>query len=116
MQDEPHQQCGLRGLAPALLCHPQLPAEAAEQGERGLRGGERRRLGASGNESRFNLRLTLLSGYHVTLQGDTSPGEPGLGSLGFCLFHPLPGSAWPDGKLAELAEQLGKMVEHPKSR
>ena len=31
------------------------------------------------------------------------------------MFHPLPGSAWADGKLTELAEQLGKMVEHPKS-
>ena len=29
---------------------------------------------------------------------------------------PLPSSAWADGKLAELAEQLGKMVEHPKSK
>ena len=29
---------------------------------------------------------------------------------------PLPGSAWADGKLEELAEQLGKMVEHPKSK
>ena len=28
----------------------------------------------------------------------------------------MPGSAWADGKLAELAEQLGKMVEHPKSK
>ena len=27
----------------------------------------------------------------------------------------LTGSAWADGKLAELAEQLGKIVEHPKS-
>ena len=29
---------------------------------------------------------------------------------------PLPGSAWADGKLAELAEHLGKMVEHPKPK
>ena len=28
----------------------------------------------------------------------------------------MSGSAWADGKLAELAEQLGKMVEHPKSK
>ena len=35
-----------------------------------------------------------------------------MGLLGFWLFHPLPGSAWADGKLAELAEQI---VEHPKS-
>ena len=28
------------------------------------------------------------------------------------LFHLLPGSAWADGNLAELAEQVGKMVEH----
>ena len=50
------------------------------------------------------------------VQGDPSPGEPPLGWLWFWLFHPLPGSAWADGKLAELAEQLGKMVEHPKSK
>ena len=31
-------------------------------------------------------------------------------------LHPLPGSAWADGKLAELAKHLGKMVEHPKSK
>ena len=31
--------------------------------------------------------------------------------LEFWLFHPLPGSA--DGKSAELAEELGKTVEHP---
>ena len=31
------------------------------------------------------------------------------------MFHPQPGSAWANGKLADLAEQLGKMVEHPKS-
>ena len=28
----------------------------------------------------------------------------------------LAGPAWADGKLAELAKQLGKMVEHPKSK
>ena len=28
----------------------------------------------------------------------------------------VPPSAWADGKLAELAEQLGKMVEDPKSK
>ena len=28
----------------------------------------------------------------------------------------LPGSAWANGKLAELAELLGKMVEHPKPK
>ena len=49
-QNEPHQHGGLRGLAPAVLRHPQLPPEAAEQGQRGLRGRERRRrFGASGN-------------------------------------------------------------------
>ena len=30
-------------------------------------------------------------------------------------FNPQPSSAWADGKLAEVAEQVGKMVEHPKS-
>ena len=33
----------------------------------------------------------------------------GLGWLWFWLFHWLPDSAWVDGKLAELAEQLGKV-------
>ena len=31
-------------------------------------------------------------------------------------FQLLPGSAWADGKLAELAVWLGKMVEHTKSK
>ena len=31
------------------------------------------------------------------------------------LFHPLPASAWADGILAEVAEQVGKMVEHHES-
>ena len=33
----------------------------------------------------------------------------GLGVLRFFLFHPLPCSAWADGKLAEVAERVGKM-------
>ena len=41
----------------------------------------------------------------MMVQGDTSPGEPGLGCLRFWPFNPLPGSAWADRKLAELAEQ-----------
>ena len=32
----------------------------------------------------------------------------------FWQFHLLPGSAWADGKLAELAVWLGRLVEHPK--
>ena len=32
------------------------------------------------------------------------------------LFQPLPSSAWANGKLAEEAEKVGKMVEHPKSK
>ena len=32
----------------------------------------------------------------------------GLGLFWFEVFHPLPGSVWADGKLAELAEQVGK--------
>ena len=44
-----------------------------------------------------------------------------LANLGWAEFDfgcstSLPGSAWADGKFAELAEQLGKMVEHPKSK
>ena len=34
----------------------------------------------------------------------------------FWMFHLLPGSAWALGKLAELAEQVGKMVEHYRSK
>ena len=34
----------------------------------------------------------------------------------FWLFHPLPGSAWADVKLAELAEQVGKIVEYHESK
>ena len=30
----------------------------------------------------------------------------------FLLFHPLSISAWADGKSAELAEQVGEMVEY----
>ena len=37
---------------------------------------------------------------------------PGLGWHWFGCSPHLPGSAWADGKLAELAEQVGKMVEH----
>ena len=32
------------------------------------------------------------------------------------MFHPLPSSAWADGTLAEVAEQVGKMMELPKSK
>ena len=38
-----------------------------------------------------------------------------LGQLWFWLFHLLPGSAWADGELAEVAEQAGKWVEHHRS-
>ena len=37
-------------------------------------------------------------------------------SVGLTLIWVVPPSAWADGKLAELAEQLGKMVENPKSK
>ena len=37
-------------------------------------------------------------------------------SVGLTLILAVPPSAWADGNLAELAEQLGKMVEHPKSK
>ena len=50
------------------------------------------------------------------VQGDTSPGESGLGWPWFWLVPSLPGSAWAYGKLAELAEQLSKMEGHPKSK
>ena len=47
------------------------------------------------------------------LQGDSSALRPGLGWLEFWVFHPLPNSASADWDLAEVAVQLGKMVEHP---
>ena len=37
----------------------------------------------------------------------------GLGWLWIVLFHPLPRSAWADGKLAEVAEQVGKRGNIP---
>ena len=52
----------------------------------------------------------------IILQGGPSGRIVGLGWLWFWLFHPLPGFAWADGKLAELAEQLRKMVEHNTSK
>ena len=57
--------------------------------------------------------LSINNKCHVHVQGDTSPGEPGLG---LTLISAVPPSASADGKLAELAEQVGKMVEHPKSQ
>ena len=39
-----------------------------------------------------------------------------MSRLIFLLFQALPNSAWADGKLAELAEQLGKTVEHSRSK
>ena len=46
------------------------------------------------------------------LQGGPSGWIAGLGWLSFWQFHLLPSSAWADGKLAELAEQVDKLVEH----
>ena len=61
-----------------------------------------------------NTNQIARSMYQIpTVQGGPSPGEPGLGWLLFWMFHPPPGSAWAGGKLAELAGQLGNMVEHP---
>ena len=45
------------------------------------------------------------------VQGGPSARIAGLGQFSFWLFHHLPGSAWADGKVAELAEQLGKIAE-----
>ena len=39
----------------------------------------------------------------------------GLGWLWFCLFYLLPCSAWADGKLAEVAKEVGNIVEHHRS-
>ena len=50
------------------------------------------------------------------LQDCPSGQIAGLGRLQFCLFHHLPNSAWADGELAELAEQVEKMVEYHRSK
>ena len=36
--------------------------------------------------------------------------------VGLTLILTVPPSAWADGKLAEVAEQLGKIVEHHRSK
>ena len=46
------------------------------------------------------------------IQGDSGGRAPGLGWLWFWSFLCLPGSAWANGNLAELAGQQGKMVKH----
>ena len=43
-------------------------------------------------------------------------GASGLRLRWVVLFHPLPISAWADGKLAEVAEQVGEIGEYPKSK
>ena len=48
------------------------------------------------------------------LPGNPSGRRPGLGRLGFRVFHSLPNSAWDDGNLAEGAGQVGKLLEHEK--
>ena len=45
------------------------------------------------------------------LQSYPSPGKPGLGRLWFVLLHPLPSSAWADGKLPNVAEQVGNRID-----
>ena len=45
------------------------------------------------------------------LQGSPSGRGPGLGRLGFRVFHCLPTSVWADGNLAEAAGQVSKLVE-----
>ena len=51
----------------------------------------------------------LCSQISKNVEGGTSTQISGLGLTLFKLFHPLPDSAWADGKLAELAEHLGNM-------
>ena len=46
-------------------------------------------------------------------KGVLSARAPGLGWLGFLVSYCLRDSAWANGNLAEVAMQLGKMVEHP---
>ena len=46
------------------------------------------------------------------IQGGAAAWIAWLRLPSFWLFHPLPGSAWADGKLAEVTEQLSKIVEH----
>ena len=49
--------------------------------------------------------------FNQFLQGGGGGLTPGLGWYGFRLLYSLPGSAWADGIMAELARQLGKMTE-----
>ena len=62
----------------------------------------------------YFLQFAVHSGTNKVQEG-ASAWIAWLGWLRFWLFHPLPGSAWADGKLADLAEQLGKMVDHHRS-
>ena len=68
-------------------------------------------------EITLNSESSLYIGFVVRLlQGVPSGQIAGLGWLLFMVFHLQPGSAWADGKLAEVAEQLGQMVEHHRSK
>ena len=54
-------------------------------------------MSAGGTDELFN--------FPVKLQDDPT-------SLGSWVWFILPASAWADGELAEVVEQMGKMIEH----
>ena len=72
-------------------------------------------LGEANNDKlRYFPDLVAKALVHDDIQSGPSPGEPVLGWLGwlwFLLFHPLPSSAWAHGKLSEVAESVGKVLE-----
>ena len=71
---------------------------------------------AASSPSPTSYRDVGLSPNFQVVKGGPSARIVGLGWLWFWLLHSLPGSAWTDGKLSEFAEQLGKIVEHRRSK
>ena len=61
-------------------------------------------------------RLGLCTHLPVYREGGPSARIAGLCWLWFWVFQLLPGSAWADGKRADLAEELGETVEHHRQK
>ena len=117
--------CGVWSVpAVALLPEHRLVVGAiqAEGGDRSLRqpvrAGAGRESVVAGALKDLVHHLQLFQKYFSKLyvQGGPSGQIVGLVWLWFWLFHPLPGCAWADGKLAEVDDQAGKMVEHLRSK
>ena len=69
----------------------------------------------SANFGKVKLNSHNLAGIilHHSVQGASGGREPGLGWLRLWSFHYLPSLHGQDESLAELAVQLGKIMEHP---